>query len=524
MPSLLSYSKVKTMKWILSIAVVLTVSSSFGQSYNATSLGSGLYKVGFTSSIEFDPGRPPIIEQEAGYRNGRAVHISTWYPAVVSSSEVPMNFKEYVDDISRMVNPEPVSAKSTSESIRLMKFFLWQLNGDTSVLNTHLANLLKSPVAAYKKPPPVQAKFPVVVYPESSYQNNILCEYLASHGYIVVSVSRHGTFDVNFEWQTVRGIESLVQDCQFALGVTKTKFGLTEPDVVVMGVGMNASAGLAWMMRSNDVDALVSLEGGILTIYEYNLIQKSPWFDKAKAIKPMLVMHSPHEAVNAALIDHYKYADRHVVSFPRLTEFYYLNYGVWEASMPGILGPAPGDTKQSNEWMMRYTHNFLDHYLKQKESGKIFFSQTPLQNGVAPGLAEHMFKPRYEIPPSESDLEALKQISGFNAMLAEVTKHQQKDPQAFSFDTFIAIGQKLIGAKEFEHGTRWATLFNQSYPEAASAFTIAGRCYLELGQKEKAITNYRTALKMLPSDPNFDPGQKDQLKGQIEKRLEQLKS
>jgi hypothetical protein len=321
----------------------------------------------------------------------------------------------------------------------------------------------------------------------------------------------------------VRGIESLTQDCQFAFGIIKKEFNLVEPPLAVMGVGMNASAGLAWMMRSSDVDALLSLEGGILTGYEYNLIQKSPWFDKTKVVKPMLVMHSPHESVNAGLIDNYKYADRYMVRFPRMSEFHYLNYGIWEASMAGILGPAPGDTKTSSEWMMRYSLNFLDFRLKQKESGKKLLSNSIEQNPIPSGVAEYSFKPAFKIPPSETELEALRQTTGFDAMLAEVKRYQRDDPMAFTFDTFFTIGQKLITAREFEKGTQWAAAFAQSYPDAASAFTIAGRCHLELGQKEKAIQNYTTALKLLPSDPNFDPGQKDQFKAQIEKRLEQLR-
>jgi len=511
------------MKWLLSALTILTIIQALCQNNPASGLKAGEYKVGFASSIRYDLGRPPIKEQQSGYRNGRAVHISTWYPASISPNEKPMQFNVYVDDIARMVNPEAATEQTRKESIRLMKFFLRQLHGDTTLLNSHLSSLLNSTTTAYFNATPQAGKFPVVIYPESSYQNNLLCEYLASHGYIVVAVSRHGTFDVEFEWQTVRGIESLVQDCQFALGIVKKEFNLIEPEIAVMGVGMNASAGLAWMMRNDEVDALVSLEGGILTGYEYNLIQKSPWFDKTRAVKPMLVMHSPHESVSPDLIDNYKYADRYMVHFPRMSEFYYLNYGIWESSMAGILGPAPSDTRTSNELMMQYTFHFLEYQLKRSEVGKSFFANVAATNKVSAGFAVYTFKPRYEIPPSESDLQKMKQDSGFNAMLAEVIRHQRQDPQSFSFDTFIAIGQKLIVEKEFENGARWADAFRQGYPDAASAFTLAGRCYLELGVKDKAVQNYATALRLLPSDPNFDPGQKDQLKGQIEKRLQQLK-
>ncbi len=511
------------MKLWLSILIVFVINICTAQNYLSTNLTPGTHKVGFKSSIYFDPGRPPLQEQQPDSRNGRAVHISIWYPATIKADQRPMNFSTYVDDIARMINPSAVTDYTKKESLRLMSLSLSQLHGDTMVLKPHLPSLVQSTTTAYLNATALVGSSPVIVYPESSYLNNISCEYLASYGYIAVSVSRHGTFTAEFEWQTVKGIETLVQDCQFALSIVKKEFQLTKPKVAVMGIGMNASAGLAWMMRSPEVEVLVSLEGGILTAYEYNLIQKSPYFDKTRANKPMLVMHSPHEAVNADLIDQYKYADRYMLHLRQMSEFYYLNFGVWEKTMPGIVGPAPGNTKTGFEWAMKYTLNFLEWHLKQKESGRIFFDKSPAQNGVPAGVVEYTFKPRYEIPPTEAELENIKQTAGFAAMLSEVKKLQHKDPQAISFDVFITIAQRLIGAKEFEYGIQWASVFQQSYPEATSAFTIAGRCYLELGQKDKAGAFYTSALKLLPTDPNFDPGQKERMKEQIEKRLEQLK-
>jgi hypothetical protein len=137
------------MKWFLSVLTILTLNHALCQNYQAVSLKAGEYKVGFASSIYYDLGRPPINEQQAGFRNGRAVHISTWYPSSTSPLEKPMQFGVYVDDISRMVNPEPATEKTRKESIRLMKFFLGQLHGDTTVLTTHLSSLLNSTTTAY---------------------------------------------------------------------------------------------------------------------------------------------------------------------------------------------------------------------------------------------------------------------------------------------------------------------------------------------------------------------------------------
>jgi len=510
------------MKMWIPLLLILFIQHSLAQSFFQTTLRQGPHRVGFKAGVHYDLGRPPIKEQFAAFQQGRAIHISVWYPAEVKANHPQMMYGEYVDEISRMVNPREVTKKTRNESIRLMNFFLSQLGGDSTLLKKHLSALLPSNTNAFRNAAYRSGPFPILVYPESPYLNNILSEYLASYGYIVVSVARHGTLTTDFEWQTVRGIETLVQDCQFALSVVRKEFNSSGQALAVLGTGMNASAGLAWMMRNPSIDALVSLEGGILTAYEYGLIQKSPYFDVTRVTRPMLVMHSPHESVNPDLIDYYKYADRYMLHLPNMREFYYLNFGVLEKYMPGILGPAPGDTKLGFEWMAQYTLYFLDWHLKHGIHGRNFFEKTPEQHGVDAGFVEYSLKSGLEVPPTETELVAIKKENGFEGMLREVKKFQQQDSGAFSFEMYVSIGQRLITGNEFEEGTQWANSFQESFPSAVSAYTIAGRCYLELGKKENAVAMYSTALELLPTDIYIQPGDKDQLKGLIEQRLRQL--
>ena len=211
-----------------------------------------------------------------------------------------------------------------------------------------------------------------------------------------------------------------------------------------------------------------------------------------------------------------------MISLPQMREFYYLNFGVWEITMPGILGTAPGDTKLGYEWMARYTLFFLDWKLKQGYHGKTFFETRPEDHGIPQGLLEVSFIPGLEVPPTLKELLALNQTEGFPRMLEEVKKYQQQDSSAFAFETLVTIGQQLMTEKKFEDGAKWAANFQEFFPTAASAYTIAGRCYLELGKKTDAIAMYSNALRLLPSDNYLQPSDKDYLKGAIENRLRQL--
>jgi hypothetical protein len=160
----------------------------FGQSYFQTKLDPGPYKVGFKAGVHFDIGRPPLKEQFAAYRGGRAVHISVWYPAKPKNNHPRMMYAEYVDEVSRMINPQDVTKKTRTKSSQQMNLNLSQLGGDSMILKNHLPALLAENVNAYKNAAYIGGSFPIVIYPENPNLNNLLCEYLASYGYIVVYV------------------------------------------------------------------------------------------------------------------------------------------------------------------------------------------------------------------------------------------------------------------------------------------------------------------------------------------------
>ncbi|MDH4090495.1 MAG: hypothetical protein OEV24_08505 [Cyclobacteriaceae bacterium] len=396
------------MKIWLAVLFIFQLEQTIGQQFIQTALKQGPYKVGFKAGIHYDMGRPPLQEQFMRFRQGRGVHISVWYPATVKANHPNMMFSGYVDEISRMVNPREVTKRTRTESIHRMNVELSRAGGDSIVMLSHLAELLNANTHAFRNASYIEGSFPILVYPESPHFNNILIEYLASYGYVVVSVSRHGTFTEDFNGQHVSEIETAVQDCQFALSVIKKEFKASGQPMAVVGTGISALTGLAWMMRDPSIEALVSIDGAILNSLEYELIKKSPYFDINHSTKPMLVMHSPQASANPDLINNYRYADRYLLSLPHLRELYYLNLGAWEKMMPGILGPSPGDASVGFEWLALYTLYFLDWKLKQGYHGRRFFEETPVQNGVPSGLMEYYFIPGKEVPSTEKELIAIK--------------------------------------------------------------------------------------------------------------------
>ncbi len=95
---------------------------------------------------------------------------------------------------------------------------------------------MSSPLWAIRDARPVEGHFPAVIYAPSlnamSWENADLCEYLASHGYVVIATPDFGITTREIP-RTIPGIESEAQDISFLIGYAQT---LTDTDMSKVAV------------------------------------------------------------------------------------------------------------------------------------------------------------------------------------------------------------------------------------------------------------------------------------------------
>ena len=494
---------------LLMIAAQVTVPHLCAQSkYFDTKLEYGSYTVGFKTILTYDLSRPAIAEQSNNEKSGRFLQVNVWYPAKKTALE-PMQFREYLNLLPFQTSRNVKDHNRLAEK----QFFtnVAGLKGDTAILKKHFAALINSKMKAVKNAVIAGGSFPLVIFPDYANNQNILCEYLASHGYIILSTPFKGTYSSVFEY-SVAGIESAIADLQFALSVARKELPVKQT-FALMGLGIGATVALGLQMRNPDVAGIISLEGGITTGFEFNLIRKSPYFDNARINKPMLVIHAPHPDVKPALTDAYKYADRWLVSFPQSAEFYFLNYGIWETTMHGILGRAPGDTKRSFEAAAAYVLHFLNTVYK--ETG---FS--PLKIDTA--LAAATYKQAVVLPPSVNELITMIDKEGVAASAKLYTERKTKDPEPIPFSSFFHVAEHLIGGKDFLKGAEWTGLFAEAFPLSCVPWFLSGRCQLELNNRTVAKEYYKKALALLADDKMLNADEKNYYKPAIEKRIREL--
>ena len=504
----------------LLLCLCFQLETTTAQSFLKPSLKQGPHKVGFKAGIHYDLGRPPRDGQFSRFNEGRAVHIGIWYPAEVKANHPLMTLSGYVDELSRMINPREITKRTRLESIHLMNIALTRAGGDSVVMLQHLADFLNAETHVYKNAANQEGEYPIIMYPESPVLNTVMAEYLASYGYIVVSTAEP-VASGHVEPTTARDLETMVQDCQFTLSVVKREFNISGQVMAFMGTGINATVGLAWMMRNPTIEALINLEGGILDAADYELVQQSPFFNPNRVTKPILVMYSSPEYDGPHLINQYRYADRYILKMPHMRIGDYMNYGVWERWMPGILGVS-GDAKPDFESMARHVLYFLDWKLKNGYHGRSFYENIPLSHGVPDENVTYTIINSMECPLAERDLVELINQQGFEAMLAQVNIFRQSDGSAIAWQTFEHIGNLLLEGASFEDGRRWAASFRQCYPDAVAAQLLTAQCYQQEGLRKDAAEMYLTALSSLPGDKYLLPKEKETTRNAIEARLAEL--
>lgn len=494
--------RIKSIGYILGL---LLISTSVGnaQSIFSNELVLGPYPVGFKTVQSIDYTRAPLPSDTKTPLAGRAMHIHIWYPAE-KTTVTPMLYRDYL----ALRFPKTASIRGGfMQSVA-------ELGGDTSLFQPVYGQLVQSKSPARQGVKIANGQFPLVLFPDQVHLQNKLCEYLASWGFIVASPSVQGTFSSPMQYN-VAGIETGVADLEFALGYLRKNYPVKRY-FAALGIGFSATLALALQMRNPEMQALVSLEGGITTSFEANLIQRSPYYDLEHCTAPMLVIHAPHPDVKPELVYKYKYAEQIFQHYPQSSEFYFLNFGLWERHLKNILPKANhGNTWQSFTQAAQSIQLFLHWKLNQQEKAR----ETLLQGDEPKEIVRTTLKPSVSLPPTYAELLDVLQKQGFSALADLYNERKKQDPQAFSFGSFFQIGQQLIGQNAYAQLLDWAKLFAEAYPQSAIPFTLQGRANLELGQKEAAKLQYEKALSLLPQDTELNEGEKNHYKSAIESRI-----
>ncbi|MGC1550159.1 MAG: hypothetical protein WA777_16675 [Rhodanobacter sp.] len=347
----------------------------------------GPYAVGLKVVDQYDDSRVYRYSTDdlgKPYRGERARPLQTlvWYPAEKNDGK-PMT----VGDYTALLKTE------TSFGNPKMPAYAHDIIGLDGFSKASLATSLW----AVRDAPLASGQFPVVIYapsgPSVSWENADLCEYLASHGYVVIASPDMGamTRDITYD---VADINTQALDISFLIGYAQTLSDTDMTKVAVAGFSWGAISNLFAAARDNRIDALVALDGSMR--YYPGLVKQAGDIHPEQMTIPMLFFtrgdttlehqesndyagpsvlnawtHGDLITVHMLALDHVEFS-----SMYQRTEVTWRDYFTPNADYGREYG-AP-----SYAWIARYTLKFLDAYLKRDAAAVAYLKNTPAQNDV----------------------------------------------------------------------------------------------------------------------------------------------
>ncbi len=489
---------------------------------------SAEYLVGFQTKIIYDQTRPailnsPLNDSQNKNHSQRAMSMAIWYPASKTKAKSQIFFKDYITNISHY------RSDKNEEDNFIAGFDTWlkdvaYFGAKADELKRLVKSLAAFPTMAHWNAIPANGQFPIIVFPSQIPNINIMAEFLASHGFVVIASTLQGTSEAQFD-VSARGLQTAARDILFLIAEAKNLHFTDKNSVGVMGLGIIASGALLASMQQPSIQAYISLEGGITTQFEDDLLKESPFFDIVEMNIPMMIIHAPHTAVKPEIINQYKYSDRQFLFFPKMKEFYFYNFGLFEKYQTDILGQSPGDTYNGFKWASYYVKNFFSAWLKNDNFSKTLLGNNLEQNNVPDNLIELSFKSGLTTPPNLVKAKNLIQENGIKQFEKLYRQLKQNDPSPFSFKTLLALYQWSSSQENSQVKKEIiGNMMVSDFPDNVMGHFILARIFGTKKEPVTALKYYGKALELIDIDPIFtsNPQKTKQYKTFIKNKISTL--
>lgn len=293
----------------------------FISSNSKAQLPMGKYSVGFKYFFENDYTRS-FGKSVNGEFHPRPMQINVWYPSSAISTKT-MTLSDYSNLYPYQLNFSKKSKQEMDTNTSLWK----DMFSGKGIKSTD--SLLKSKTNALLNAIPAKSKHPVVIYIPGAggegFENFVLCEYLASNGFVVISFPSFGAFDSKISIYPI-GIESQVADINFLYGyISKLNFA-DKTNVSLMGFSMGGLTTLIFSMRKLETfKSVICMDGSIRSWY--NTAIHIPGFNSNKFKTPFLLFSSGGEDwTDTSFINSIRFADRYLVKIDSFNHLDFTSY------------------------------------------------------------------------------------------------------------------------------------------------------------------------------------------------------
>jgi dienelactone hydrolase len=455
----------------------------------------GPHAVGLRVNQQYDYSR--VLEaqvdgfgKDVSAESARPIQIMVWYPARRTNA-APMQVADYRQAGLSDIDFSFAGAEAAKQRAG------WMAGPQKAVYGAS--------TLAVRGAPPADGSFPVVIYAPSfastAYENLDLCEYLASHGYLVIASRSLGARSVMMT-DDVEGVEAQAADIAFLANYAQT---LPQADITRM-----AAAGFSWggmanvfaAARSSRFKALVSLDGSIR--FHPKIWGAASYVRPMRTPVPMLFLgaRAPtaeamerDDKFGASYLNTMKYSDVYITTMQPMT---HSDFSSWQLrfSRDDAFGDYQrADVLQAYRSGVLYVHQFLDAYLKNDGKALAFLKESPARHGIGPQVMSMEFAPAKAALLGEADfLRAFAKAGSKDAQKIYTGMAASSPDFKLSPLNLNNWGYQQLGGKNPRAAVELFKLATTIEPKYGNAFDSEGEAYEALGETALAIAAYEKAV------------------------------
>ena len=483
---------------------------SFAQtSLEQIQLEPGEYTVGFQHYTSNDSTR--TYTRIYDYSNEvltRPIPVSIWYP---SSQEVKANEPLHILDYL-------VILKEEEEWEHLPNNFIldWFYYANTDQNKKHLSDK----TTAYREIAFSSEKHPVVIYAPSfqasSIENFALCEFLASHGYIVISSPSRGTETRWFSQNRAKEMETQARDVEFLIEEIQKIPSADATNIALIGFSFGGLSNVIVQNRNDHVKAIVSLDGS--ERYQYSLLTSSPFFSEEKFDVPYLHMAQKDipelvlkednidSLLNSefVLYDSLSQSQAYKLKFHDLTHSHFSTLGVLFSNRDSRQDKADAKIMHSYNLVSSYTLHFLNAVINNMPEAFDFVEKQANHEEMGTQLVSVEQKKPLPKMFSFQDFNNLASKQHYKELLTLYETVITLYPSfVISEGDLNTVGLQLVfNPNKSQQGIDVFLLATQLFPNSANLFDSLAEGYLYIGEEEKAIDNFKKSLALNPQNQN----------------------
>ena len=440
-------------------------------------------------------GKPSLGER------ARPIQTLVWYPAQAAGSPV-----RYVD----YVRTEATEEEFGRPQSQVEAFIADKLQAASARVGAASARAaFDQRMWARLAAPPLAGRFPLVIYAPgvggAAHEAADLGEYLASHGYVVVSSRSMGTRTVRMNID-LEGIDAQARDIGFLISYAGTLPQADVTHIAATGWSWGGMTNVFAAARDDRISALVSLDGTREPEYTRRIspVQVGiPWLYVSRQLATIPELNKQGIETSFSLLNELKYAEIHqVVMHPM--EHADFSPAILRFARPArFVEYSREEVEQAYRWTARYVLEFLNATLKGDASGDAFLNRSPLSNGMPRHMARVQHTAAEAGPlPTRGGFAAELAARGFDQAQKVYSQLRQRNPAfVLSEDEINLWGYSLLGESP-RNAIEIFRLGVALYPSSSNLHDSLGEAYERVKDTPAAIGSYRRSTELDPNNAN----------------------